>query len=36
VGRKYDRSIDLFNNLANKDPGIHVELSDDAKYAMKV
>jgi hypothetical protein len=29
-------ACDLFNNLIDKDPGIHVELSDDAKYAVMV
>jgi hypothetical protein len=27
---------ELFNNLMEKDFGIHVELGDDAKYVVKV
>jgi hypothetical protein len=28
-------SWELFNNLMEKDSGIHVELGDDSKYAVK-
>jgi hypothetical protein len=32
---RLDEAWELFNSLTEKDSGIHVELGDDAKYAVK-
>ena len=35
ASRHMTKSWELFNNLIEKDSGIHVELGDDAKYVVK-